>query len=105
MGGGLALPVWIDFMTTALRNVPVEEPVPPEGVVNIGGEWFYEEYTSGTGVRELGPEAGEGAHSAPQPQPMQKTHAMNLVSSRCHEDRLTRHREVDTHQQHMAARS
>jgi penicillin-binding protein 1A len=55
-GGGLALPVWIDFMGTALRNVPVEEPSPPEGVVNVGGEWFYEEYTSGTGVRELGPD-------------------------------------------------
>ncbi|MFZ4551432.1 MAG: penicillin-binding protein 1A [Aquabacterium sp.] len=66
-GGGLALPVWIDFMATALRNAPVEEPTPPEGVVNIGGEWFYEEYTSGTGVRELGPETGEGTHPAPAP--------------------------------------
>ncbi|MBI5926859.1 MAG: penicillin-binding protein 1A [Aquabacterium sp.] len=55
-GGGLSLPVWIDFMATALRNAPVEEPLPPEGVVNVGGEWFYEEYTSGTGVKELGPD-------------------------------------------------
>ncbi|HEX5354939.1 MAG TPA: penicillin-binding protein 1A [Aquabacterium sp.] len=55
-GGGLSLPVWIDFMSTALRNAPVEEPSPPEGVVNVGGEWFYEEYTSGTGVKELGPD-------------------------------------------------
>ncbi len=55
-GGGLALPIWIEFMGTALRGVPVEEPTPPEGVVNVGGEWFYEEYTSGTGVRELGPD-------------------------------------------------
>jgi penicillin-binding protein 1A len=52
-GGGLALPVWIDYMQTALKNVPVEEMTPPEGVVNIGGEWFYEEYTAGTGVREI----------------------------------------------------
>lgn len=56
-GGGLSLPVWIDFMTTALHNAPIEEPAPPEGVVNVGGEWFYEEYTSGTGVRELGPDS------------------------------------------------
>ncbi|MFT3857927.1 MAG: penicillin-binding protein 1A [Aquabacterium sp.] len=65
-GGGLALPVWIDYMSTALRGVPVEEPTPPEGVVNVGGEWFYEEYTSGTGVRELGPEEGDSS-SAPAP--------------------------------------
>jgi len=58
-GGGLSLPVWIDFMGTALRDKPVVEPTPPEGVVNIGGEWFYEEYTPGTGVRELGPEEGD----------------------------------------------
>lgn len=63
-GGGLALPIWIDFMATALRNAPVEEPVAPEGVVNINGEWFYEEYTSGTGVRELGPDAdGASGHT------------------------------------------
>ena len=67
-GGGLALPIWIDYMTTALRNAPVEEPSPPEGVVSIGGEWFYEEYTSGTGVKELAPDASDaaGAH-LPQP--------------------------------------
>jgi penicillin-binding protein 1A len=28
-GGGLALPVWIDYMTTMLRGVPVQEPAPP----------------------------------------------------------------------------
>ncbi|HET6789606.1 MAG TPA: penicillin-binding transpeptidase domain-containing protein, partial [Aquabacterium sp.] len=60
-GGGLALPVWIDFMRTALRGMPVEEPTPPEGVINIGGEWFYEEYTAGTGVRELTPDENDAA--------------------------------------------
>jgi penicillin-binding protein 1A len=67
-GGGLALPIWIDFMGTALRNVPVEEPAAPEGVVNIGGEWFYEEYTSGTGVRELAPDSTDVGPGAP-PEP------------------------------------
>ncbi|MES2090337.1 MAG: penicillin-binding transpeptidase domain-containing protein, partial [Pseudomonadota bacterium] len=66
-GGGLALPVWIDYMTTALRGVPVQEPPQPEGVVNIGGEWFYEEYTSGTGVRELTAQPEDGSASAPEP--------------------------------------
>ena len=53
-GGSLSLPVWIEFMKTALKGVPVQEPSVPEGLVNTGGEWFYEEYTSGTGVRSLG---------------------------------------------------
>ena len=53
-GGGLALPVWIDYMSTALKGVPVQEPAPPEGVVNVGGEWFYEEYARGAGVSSVG---------------------------------------------------
>ena len=53
-GGGLALPVWIDYMETMLKGVPVQEPTPPDGVVNLGGEWYYEEYARGTGVSSLG---------------------------------------------------
>ena len=53
-GGGLALPVWIDYMATALNGVPVQELTPPEGVVNSNGEWFFEEYTRATGIPSLG---------------------------------------------------
>jgi penicillin-binding protein 1A len=53
-GGGLSLPVWITFMETALKGVPVMEPSAPEGVVNVGGEWYYEEYARGGGVGSLG---------------------------------------------------
>ena len=53
-GGGLALPVWIDYMSTMLRGVPVQEPAPPEGVVSLGGEWYYEEFARGAGVSSLG---------------------------------------------------
>jgi penicillin-binding protein 1A len=53
-GGGLALPVWIDYMQTVLKGVPIEEPPVPEGVVNLNGEWYYEEYTRGAGVASLG---------------------------------------------------
>lgn len=53
-GGGLSLPVWISFMETALKGVPVMEPAAPEGVVNVGGEWYYEEYARGNGVGSLG---------------------------------------------------
>jgi penicillin-binding protein 1A len=43
-GGGLSLPVWIQFMEHALKNVPVMEPSAPEGVIHSGGEWFYDEF-------------------------------------------------------------
>ena len=62
-GGGLALPVWIDFMTTMLKGVPVQEPPVPEGVVNVGGEWYYEEYARGAGVGSVG--LDEKAPTAP----------------------------------------
>jgi penicillin-binding protein 1A len=53
-GGGLSLPVWIEFMQHALRGVPVQEPAPPEGVVNINGYWMFDEYGQGRGVSSLG---------------------------------------------------
>ncbi len=53
-GGGLSLPVWIDYMSYALKGVPVSEYSAPEGVVNVGGEWYFEENTHGNGVASLG---------------------------------------------------
>ena len=58
-GGGLSLPVWIGFMETALRGIPVGEPPVPEGLLNVGGEWYYEEYARGGGITSLG--TGTGA--------------------------------------------
>lgn len=67
-GGGLSLPIWVNFMQTALKGVPVSEPKPPEGVVRVGGDWYYEEYARGGGISNLG---GAGlapaAPSAPDP--------------------------------------
>ena len=53
-GGGLALPIWIDFMRYALNGVPADKYAVPSGVVNINDEWFYEEYAQGAGVSSLG---------------------------------------------------
>ena len=53
-GGGLSLPVWIGFMERALKGVPVMEQTVPPGVVNVGGEWFYEEYARNGGVANVG---------------------------------------------------
>ena len=67
-GGGLSLPVWISFMETALKGVPVKEPAAPQGVVNVGGEWYFEEYARGAGVGSLGVTASP-AGNAPGPVP------------------------------------
>ena len=53
-GGGLSLPVWISFMETALKNVPVMEPEPPEGIVRLNNEWYFEEFAKNGGVGAVG---------------------------------------------------
>jgi penicillin-binding protein 1A len=53
-GGGLSLPVWISIMQHALRNVPVQDLVPPEGLVQDGGQWVYDEFAQGRGVASVG---------------------------------------------------
>jgi len=53
-GGGLSLPVWIEFMQHALRNVPVQEVTPPEGVVQQGPYWMYDEFARGAGIASVG---------------------------------------------------
>jgi len=58
-GGGLSMPVWLSFMEYALQGVPVKEYEPPAGVVNNGGEWFYEEYARSGGIPSLGGGAGD----------------------------------------------
>ncbi|HJV62206.1 MAG TPA: PBP1A family penicillin-binding protein [Albitalea sp.] len=56
-GGGLSLPIWLDFMGYALKDVPVDQPVAPDGVVQINGEWYLEEHTPASAVATLGLEA------------------------------------------------
>ncbi len=64
-GGGLSLPVWIEYMQHALKSVPVMElPVPP-GVVQVGNEWYYSEFTPDKAIKTLGVIAGD---DAPRPQ-------------------------------------
>ena len=70
-GGGLSLPIWISFMERALKGVPVAEIPVPEGVVNSGGEWYFNEYARSGGVSALGledkPAAAAAAPSGPSP--------------------------------------
>ncbi len=67
-GGGLSLPVWINFMERALKGVPVMEATVPPGVVNVGGEWFYEEFARNAGVANVGLENQPSPSSTVAPQ-------------------------------------
>jgi penicillin-binding protein 1A len=62
-GGGLSLPIWINFMEYALKGVPVTEYQAPAGVVNLNGEWYYEEYAKGAGISSVGMQPESGASS------------------------------------------
>ena len=81
-GGGLSLPVWISFMETALKGVPVAEPVVPEGVIYSGGEWFYDEYVRGAGVTSLGlGDRGAGAAAQALPQTDEKKKIIDMFKN------------------------
>ena len=64
-GGGLSLPVWINFMQHALQNVPVSEPVPPAGLNHENGDWVFFEYSKGAGVTSLGLDNKSGNSELP----------------------------------------
>ncbi|MCD6682236.1 MAG: penicillin-binding protein 1A [Burkholderiaceae bacterium] len=53
-GGGLALPIWIDYMATALKGVPEQPERPPDGVVRIDGQYYLSETRPGQGIASLG---------------------------------------------------
>lgn len=81
-GGGLSLPVWIDYMRQALVDVPVAEPVVPAGVVNINGEWFYEQFTDTTGITTLGVESeGQTPQFIPLPFQEEKKRILDLFKN------------------------
>jgi penicillin-binding protein 1A len=63
-GGGLALPVWIDFMNVALRGVPVNEIAPVAGVLQIDGDWRYDEFALDGGIQQIGLDAAPAEPAA-----------------------------------------
>lgn len=68
-GGGLSLPIWINYMEYALKGIPVASYPPPEGVVNINNEWYYSEYAQGAGVSSVGLQDPAALNAAPQSGP------------------------------------
>jgi len=81
-GGGLSLPIWIKYMEYALRNIPVQEPSAPEGLVQVGGEWFYAEHGPSGGVLNLGGTSPTGKTenetSAALPKPDERSRILDL---------------------------
>jgi penicillin-binding protein 1A len=52
-GGGLALPMWISYMSTALKNEPQQGREVPVGVNQVDGDWVIPGFSSGSGSRDL----------------------------------------------------
>lgn len=53
-GGGLALPIWVDYLKPVIKNVPQEQRTPPPGVVQINDEYYFDETLPGQGISALG---------------------------------------------------
>jgi len=68
-GGGLALPIWIDYMGAVLKGVPVAPPgPPPSGLVRMGDDWLYEEWAQGGWIARIAAEGGiSRVEAAPAP--------------------------------------
>ncbi|KWB96579.1 penicillin-binding protein [Burkholderia ubonensis] len=82
-GGGLSLPVWIDYMGAALKGVPEFKPTMPDGVETLGSELYFAAFTPGHGfVSTVGvaqaPVAQDAEEEAPHVDEQEKQDIMNL---------------------------
>ncbi|KUZ71602.1 penicillin-binding protein [Burkholderia ubonensis] len=82
-GGGLSLPVWIDYMGAALKGVPEFKPTMPDGVETLGSELYFADFTPGHGfVSTVGvaqaPVAQDAEEEAPHVDEQEKQDIMNL---------------------------
>jgi penicillin-binding protein 1A len=86
-GGGLALPVWIEYMGRALKGVPEYKMARPDDVTEIGSELYFDEFTPGhgfiatVGVNQATLDAEASAATAAAPEQVgeqEKQDIMNL---------------------------
>ncbi|PAJ81042.1 penicillin-binding protein 1A [Burkholderia ubonensis] len=82
-GGGLSLPVWIDYMAAALKGVPEFKPTMPDSVETLGSELYFADFTPGHGfVSTVGvaqaPVAQDAEEEAPHVDEQEKQDIMNL---------------------------
>ncbi|CAE6802301.1 penicillin-binding protein 1A [Paraburkholderia haematera] len=86
-GGGLALPVWIEYMARALKGVPDYKMPMPDGLTELGSELYFDDFTPGhgfvatVGVSQAALEAGASGAGAAAPEQVgeqEKQDIMNL---------------------------
>jgi penicillin-binding protein 1A len=85
-GGGLALPVWVEYMARALKGVPEYKMPMPDGVTELGSELYFDDFTPGhgfvatVGVSQAALDADASAASAAPEQvgEQEKQDIMNL---------------------------
>jgi penicillin-binding protein 1A len=72
-GGGLALPIWINFMRSAMRTEPVEVRTMPEGVIKVKGDYYFDNYPPGTGIERVDVPVVVSNKGRPQKHPRRKS--------------------------------
>ncbi len=60
-GGGVALPIWINYMSVVLKGVPEQPLEAPQGVTSVGGEVYFQEFSP----RAEGEASGDAPGGAP----------------------------------------
>jgi penicillin-binding protein 1A len=62
-GGGASMPIWINYMRTALKDKPIVPPGPaPSGLSRINGDFYFDEFPPGQAIARVGlPAPGDGA--------------------------------------------
>ena len=61
-GGGASMPIWINYMRTALKDKPVVPPGPmPSGLTKANGDFYFDEFPPGQAIARVGlPAPGDG---------------------------------------------
>lgn len=77
-GGGLSLPVWIKYMETALKTMPIVQASPPEGLVQAEGDWSYSEFSGSNAVSSLGGKSDGNGKSETLPPEEERSRILDL---------------------------
>lgn len=70
-GATLALPLWMNYMQSVLKGKPLLQHAPPDGLNRDQGDWAYNEFSQGGGMRSVG--LDEPGALQPQSQPQFQT--------------------------------
>ncbi|MCK9510935.1 MAG: penicillin-binding protein 1A [Pigmentiphaga sp.] len=53
-GGGAALPIWLDYMSHALKGVPEKKLNEPPGLLHADGTYYFSEFPPGQAIASVG---------------------------------------------------